>query len=121
MDSKDSTSKAESLRAKLLTEGEPVLLSVIAAAKDGNAINPNYHPASQTMVWDALIPILQNTAELKKISAKSTADVLKLLQTGSVSVKDAKEIIALLNLVSGVPTGDEGQKIVIEIAKGEAI
>lgn len=114
---------AADLRHKLLQEGESVLLAVIEAAKDGNSIHPNYHPPSQDKVWNALIPILQNTAAKDKINAKTNAEVLALVSKGEISISEAKEMVSLLALINGTQLEDNGdnQKIIIEIARGKPI
>lgn len=108
------------LKEILLDEGEEVMRAVISAAKDGNNINPNHHPASQHKVWEALIPILQNTAEATKLKAKTNEEVLKLLALGTITVQEAKEMVSLLALINGEGDGPTENKIIIEIAKGGA-
>lgn len=118
----DKELTAAQLRKKLLSEGEDIILSVIAAAKDGNTIHPNYHPNSRDKVWDAIIPILQSTAAKDKINAKTNADVLSLVSKGDISISEAKEMVSLLALINGTELGDnkDNQRIIIEIAKGSS-
>ena len=108
----------------LLEKGETVLLSVISAAIDGKSINPTHHPDSQNKVWEAIIPILQNTAESKKIAAKTNADVLNLVSKGDITLAEAKEMVSLLALINSPELSGEDsnntKKLIIEIATGGA-
>jgi len=119
-----SKTKAEELRLALLEKGETVLLSVISAAIDGKSINPTHHPDSQNKVWEAIIPILQNTAESKKIAAKTNADVLNLVSKGDITLAEAKEMVSLLALINSPELSGEDsnntKKLIIEIATGGA-
>lgn len=111
------------LKNLLLSEAEEVIRSVVSAAKDGSEVNPGYDPIAQRLVWDAVIPMIQNLSEKDKLIAKNTDDILQLLADGDITVQEAKDLVFMVNMINN-PTGtpEEGEgvsKLIIEIEDGK--
>jgi hypothetical protein len=67
-----------------------------------SALNPD--PSYKTMsdnaqnkIFDALVPIIQSTADVQKLEVKNAQAVIKLLQSGTVSVNDAVKLMSLID------------------------
>ncbi len=82
----------------------------------------SFHTGNRKLMVGILLDLIKVETDIQKIQAKNSADVLKAVAAGSMNIKDAKEMVSLLAMIDG-KTGDTevNNKIIIEIAKGEAV
>jgi hypothetical protein len=85
------------LRQKLTDEAEFVIDQYIARAKDMSLEHKTDSINAQREIWTAIIPILQQAGDIKKLEAKNSADVIKLVGTGKITVAEAKDLMLLFH------------------------
>lgn len=56
----------------------------------------NVDSKARETVMDAIIPMIQQAGDVQRIRATSTADVLKLIRRGKVTIQEAKELMLIM-------------------------
>jgi hypothetical protein len=51
---------------------------------------------AQDKIWDAMVPMIQQLGEARKLEAGSTAGVIDLLRSGNVTVDEALKLMTML-------------------------
>lgn len=85
----------QQLRVKLLESSAQVIDEVIARGT-GKPRDHRIEDKDLNRVWDAVVPILQQVGDHRKIEASSCADVIKALSAGKVSVDEALKLMTML-------------------------
>lgn len=92
------TKSASDIRQFVLDAAEPVIKHKIAQATGQESeLNLAYvDPAAVDDVWKLLGPIIQAANDVQVINAKNTADILKLLGSGKLSISEASQLMMIL-------------------------
>ena len=85
---------ATDLRQQLVTEAGFVITAFIKRAKDTSIENMTDAAQAQKIIWDAVIPMLQQVGDLKKLEATNSKEVIRLLGQGKITVAEAKDLMA---------------------------
>ena len=85
---------AAELRGIFLSSAESVIAEIIGRAS-GQFRNNQIVDKDLERAWNALVPILQQANDIKRIEISSIADIVKSASEGKISIKDAKELMQL--------------------------
>lgn len=113
----------KTVKQKFIEEGQKVLQYELDLAV-GNA--PSLHAgkintAKHAVIVATMLELIKADTDIQKINVKNTADILKAIGEGKITITDAKEMVSLLALIDG-KTEDNvvSDKLIIEIARGGA-
>lgn len=118
-------SKIKDAKDDFIDKGALVLQHELALATGGKSpldahkISTKNHP----VIVENMLELIKAQQEIQMIEANNSKDVLKALSTGKISIKDAKEMVALMSMVkleNDMGKGSESRSILISIAKGGA-
>lgn len=114
------------VREEFITKGSKLLSDRVSTAigeqnMDKITRYSAHNGKDQDDIVRTMMELIKAESDIKKIQVKNTADVLKALSSGDMSIRDAKEMVVLLAMING-ETGDpeSTQKIIIQIAEGGA-
>ena len=89
------TELTQGLRRQLLASSSQVIDEVIARGT-GKPRDHRIEDKDLNRVWDAVVPILQQAGDYRKIEASSCADVIKALASGKVTVDESLKLMTML-------------------------
>ena len=97
----NKTATAQQLRGEFLEKSKPVIEAYIKVAMGEGALKTTDKKISDK-IFDAVMPMLQKEGDVHRIQAESTADVIKLLGQGKLSIGDAKDLMSMLSIQSDI-------------------
>jgi len=83
------------LRKSFLEMASPLLEEYVNASL-GKGTLSSKDGTARAEVWDLLRDIIVQADDTQKIRTSTTADIIKLLKRGKISIKEAKELMSIL-------------------------
>ena len=102
------------IRSDFITTAAPLVEQYAKAAIGEELLPADVDDTVRNETWSVLKTMLLKIEDRQAIDAQNTSQVLSLLKTGKVTVKEATELMALLNIKSEI---DEVPKLTAALEK----
>ena len=85
------------LRKELVETTSFVVEQMVEQAKDTKFENRTQARQAQAKIWDAVIPMMQQLGDARKLEANNAKDVLKLLGAGKITIIEAERLMSMFH------------------------